>query len=352
MQSIGEAFREKGKDGENNFLLLRLGAAILVLYGHCNALAKHAPGYRDFFSIIGFQYAGDIGLYIFFVVSGFLVVASFDRSEDLLKFARARILRIFPALFVFLSISAFVVGPYLSSLPLSEYFASSEVYAFVRGNGLLIEYMPKLPGVFEGEKLGSLIGTLWSLFVEFRLYLIVALFGCFGLFRVKHATAFGVSLFALIAVISPWRTPVIAGNETSLIVSSFFAVGALVYIYRDSIPLNVNCFVVLVLLAFFSKGTLSYFYLCCASLTYFVFLFAFSPKIKIPQFFGDYSYGVYLYGWPIQKLINYWLPSFGPYKMMIVAVPFSILAGAISWHYVEKRCLAWKDARIFRTSAV
>lgn len=200
MGTIGAAFQERSKDKDNNFLLLRLIAALLVVYGHANALSKPIPGFRDIFSQIDYQYAGDVGLYIFFVISGFLVAGSYERSGDVVSFFKARVLRIFPALLVFLLVCVFVVGPLVTTYTLAEYFAFPEIYRFIRLNGALIEYVPGLPGVFLGDKYPSPAGTLWSLFVEFRLYLYVALFGCFGMLKNRYVALCVVGLL----VVGPW----------------------------------------------------------------------------------------------------------------------------------------------------
>lgn len=134
--------------------------------------------------------------------------------------------------------------------------------------------------------------------------------------------------------------PLIAGNESFLIVSAFFASGALIYLFRFSIPLNLQCLLVLVLAAFMSKDTLSYSYFCSMILIYFVFLMAFWKKVKVPSLLDDCSYGVYLYSWLLQKLVHYYLPEAGLYRSLLLVMPASILLGIVSWRCIEKRCLS------------
>lgn len=141
MRTLGQAFKQKGREDSNNFLLLRLLAASLVVYGHSFALSATTNGLRDFTtSILHYRYSGDLGLHIFFVISGFLVTFSFDRRHSVKDFLISRALRLFPALIVCMALLAFVLGPSLTTLTRGAYFQSSETYGFVWRNASLLEY--------------------------------------------------------------------------------------------------------------------------------------------------------------------------------------------------------------------
>ena len=101
---------------QDNFLLLRILAALAVIYGHSFVLAK-ADGSNDIFLRNGWpMYSGDIAVSMFFVISGFMVSGSFLARADLLEFAKARLLRIVPAFALVLVLCAYVVGPLMSTL--------------------------------------------------------------------------------------------------------------------------------------------------------------------------------------------------------------------------------------------
>jgi len=73
-RTLGDAFISRPSEASNNFLLLRLVAASLVIIGHAPAIAAPRPDYMDPFTrYLGYEYSGSVGLYIFFVISGFLL---------------------------------------------------------------------------------------------------------------------------------------------------------------------------------------------------------------------------------------------------------------------------------------
>lgn len=171
MQTLGEAFSLRGRDDSNNFLLLRLLAASLVIYGHSFALAADCGWCRDVVtSVFHYRYSGDLGLHIFFVISGFLVTASFDSRQNVTEFLKARALRIFPGLVVCIALLVFL-GAFLTVLDSASYWSAGETRKFFWTNSSLLGYRDKLPGVFETNKFGLAVnGSLWTLWIEARLY--------------------------------------------------------------------------------------------------------------------------------------------------------------------------------------
>src|SRR5262245_17166512 len=114
----------------NNFDFIRWLAATMVVFSHDHAvlgrndepLARLSGGFATF---------GTIGLDVFFVTSGYLVMQSFMRRDDLRYFVAARVLRIFPGLFVSLLVSAFVIGPLATTLPLGQYLRDGATWSYV-----------------------------------------------------------------------------------------------------------------------------------------------------------------------------------------------------------------------------
>ena len=131
--------------------------AFLVIYGHCYVL-KGMPE-RHFLSWLPL---GPLGVYIFFTISGYLVVDSWRRDPSLWRFAARRSLRIFPGLAVCVLLSAFVLGPILTPLPLRTYFTHSQVTDYLANIVLDIHY--SLPLVFATNPYPHVVnGSLWSL---------------------------------------------------------------------------------------------------------------------------------------------------------------------------------------------
>src|SRR5262249_10328965 len=122
---------------------------------------------------------GLAGVFVFFAISGFLVTQSFEQTPNPLQFLAKRGLRIFPGLFIATVISAFVMGPLVTTLPLGSYLGRPEPYQYVVGNTLLDQTVHELPAVrFSDNPVRlEISGSLWTLRYEFLMYLMVLALG-------------------------------------------------------------------------------------------------------------------------------------------------------------------------------
>src|SRR6516164_2588154 len=176
---------EEGR--RNNFDALRLVAAASVVLSHSFLIADGTQDHEPLIWLTGHQsILGLVGVFVFFAISGFLVTQSFEETGDAWRFLAKRALRIFPGLFVATSLSAFVLAPLVTTLPLGSYLGRPEPYEYVFGNTLLDQTMHELPGVrFVDNPVGLEInGSLWTLRYEFVMYLMVLLLGVLGLLRI------------------------------------------------------------------------------------------------------------------------------------------------------------------------
>lgn len=355
MTMLGDALAARGRDEANNFTLVRIIAALAVIYGHSPALAAPCAGCRDIVTAaFGYYYSGDLAVHVFFVISGFLVAASFAGRRDVLQFIAARALRIYPALIVFTLIlfAGGAVAALASNHSVEAYFSNPEVWRFVGSNATLKEIVFTLPGVFEANHFtGTVNGTLWSLWVEVRVYVLLAVLGAFGgmtnrLFGNLLLLALGIWI-----ALSPSTFPLIGGNELHVRVAAFFGIGMAMFINRDLVPLDWKLAALLCVVAYLCAGRPEYLTVFGGLLAYLTLFVGFLPKVRLPAFVQDYSYGIYLYGWPIQQLIAQTFPDWGPLKLTALAIPASIALGAASWFLVEKPALGWKRA-LFRPRPV
>ncbi|HOZ23688.1 MAG TPA: acyltransferase, partial [Thermomonas sp.] len=166
----------------DNFLLLRIIAALMVIYGHSFVLARDV-GTTDVFLGNGWPfYSGDIAVMMFFVISGFMVSGSYLARANLTEFMTARLLRIVPAFLFVLMVCALVIGPLLTSLDTQDYFSSADVRRYITRNLAFSSDMAwTLPGVFADHRMASVNGSLWTLPAEMRMYLLVAALGVLAL---------------------------------------------------------------------------------------------------------------------------------------------------------------------------
>src|SRR5208283_484829 len=116
---------------DNNFTLLRLSAAMTVLFAHSIAVLGLPPEREFFFNRVGFS-LGEMGLDMLFVTSGFLVTASLVSRQDLIGYLWARALRVYPGMWVMLVLTVFVLAPAVTTLPLADYFTSPKTWEYFR----------------------------------------------------------------------------------------------------------------------------------------------------------------------------------------------------------------------------
>ena len=328
----------------NNFDFLRFVAASLVLYSHCFALTGmggHEPLTR--LTHGDYVFAG-LAVRVFFVISGYLVMQSWLRRPRLVAFAGARCLRIFPGLAVALAYCV-AVGSSVTSLSFADYWSNPQTYGFFwRNLTLQVEFF--LPGVFERNVFpGAVNGSLWSLYFEFRAYLVVALLGLVGAYRRRWLGT--LAWLAMASLIFFWRE--VWGVEVEQdwpVINAFgcFVGGALVALYPETrrvlgaiaaiaaiavVPTLGERFADVAIDALLVTGTL---------------WFAHCRVPALPRFgrYGDFSYGVFIYAFPTQQLIASMTDMRSPYLMLAVSFPATLLLAGLSWHLIERPSLSLK----------
>ena len=154
---------------DNNFNLLRLVAATLVLVSHSFAISLQSGAAEPFRSSLGLS-LGELAVDIFFAASGFLVTASLFTRRDVIEFAAARCLRIFPGLWVSLALTVLVFGFCFTSLAPSAFFSEWQTWRFTIKNAILVRGVEwTLPGFPHAVN-----GSLWTLPSEIAMYALLA----------------------------------------------------------------------------------------------------------------------------------------------------------------------------------
>jgi peptidoglycan/LPS O-acetylase OafA/YrhL len=332
---------------DNNFNLIRLLAAFSVIFTH-SAPALGLPSDRGFF----FNHLGEMAIDAFFVTSGFLVTASLINRGNLVAFLWARALRIYPALWVMLVLTVFVLAPTLTLLTLPGYFSAPKTYEYFAKCATLIGGVRwSLPGVFETMPLkGEFNGSLWTLPLELRLYLYLAagwlVFAAAPAIRVRALTVLApLATAVFLGLILSGRLFATAFNGADIPVFMFLY-GTSLYLWRDHIPLSTGLLLAglacLILAAFDQSLFFVVYVLLLAPL---LMHLAYIPKGRIRAFndWGDFSYGVYIYAFPIQQTLAFLFPNM-PFLVMVGLSSFvSVIAAALSWFLIEKRALAHKE---------
>lgn len=343
------------KSRNNNYDFIRFFAASLVILSHAYPLSWNNTGELFLILTNGQNNLGNLAVSIFFIVSGFLITQSFDKSNGVLKFTLSRILRIYPALIASILFGAFLVGPIVTSLPLNDYMKNPMTLDYLK-NLYLFPMHWNLPGVFEYgvDKNTSINGALWTIPYEVLCYGVVAILGTAKLLRYQKVVLFFfvLSVYALMHLKSfvPTDTPRVYW-PSFVDLFPFFAAGMLMYAYRQKIKLNnwyaaISLFM-LVLSANF--GGFNYMFLIFGS--YLIMYFVYNPKIKLNNFakYGDFSYGLYIYAFPVQQTVTYFangnISVIGNFSISFVV---SLLLSFISWHLIEKNALKLKRHFTFK----
>ncbi len=331
---------------DNRFDILRLLAAWLVLFSHCFPLGRR-PQSEPMLSTLGFDTLGGVGVCIFFVLSGYLVTLSLERSPHLLEFARRRVLRIYPGLVAICLFSLLLLGPLMTSWPAAAYWRHPVTWQYLWTTGAWdIHYT--LPGVFATNPMPAVNGSLWSLPYEITCYLVLA-----GLSLVPGALKFKVALAAVMLTANLLARPVSMEQFTAFMELDYyhsklgllFALGSVYACWRAQLrPTLWHAFALLGTALFLQHGVWQLLLYVLGLGTLALWL-ALNGKWlpRVPKRLGDWSYGAYLYGFPVQQVLAHFKlheANFVGYVVACTVVTFS-LAG-LSWHLIEKQAMRWK----------
>lgn len=343
------------KSRDNNFNLLRFIAASLVLYSHSFAIQIGDPAAEPLRNTIGMTW-GTIAVDIFFITSGFLIAGSFFNRKSLLAFTWARVLRIFPGLLIANLITVFVIGLIFTQLPLFDYLKELSVYKFLVKNTLLLvsNIQWVLPGVFIDNPLaGAVNGSLWTLPYEVKMYMLLAIAALVSLWvQNKIQKPITKLIFVLLVVATLaikaynfYLDEALLGKNF-IRLFSFFFIGSLFYLYSDKILLSTKLAAFLFVLLMFCAVDQSFFVPAYTiALPYLIFYIAYVPagKVRLYNRFGDYSYGMYVYAYPVQQAVIAAYPSASLVEMIVYPFALTLVLAYFSWHIVEKKALALKN---------
>jgi peptidoglycan/LPS O-acetylase OafA/YrhL len=299
---------------------------------------------------------GEFAVDMFLAISGYLVTRSWEVSRSTSSFLVKRVLRLYPAFLVLMAVQAFVLAP----------LSSREIFGGYTARQLGLLAFEAIDLVGYGFPYGGLLTTfpdnplplemnvsLWTIRYEFLCYLLLAVGG--AAFR---RTWFLGALFTTVLTVfvigwlPPWHwvlTGAIGAVEPWPRLLSFFLAGVLFYRVRERIPHDTR-------LAILATVTIAAVAICWplglklvlpTAGVYLFFWGAYHPRSLrwLRPGVRDVSYGVYLYGFPIQQSVMMWISPvvpMNPIRLAATAAGASILAGFISWHAIEKPFLTLK----------
>ncbi len=341
---------------KNNFDFLRFLFASLVCFAHSHFLLRDKPFAGDWLEVITHKQtnSGSLSVQAFFIISGYLITASWTRSKGVWDYLKKRILRIYPAFIVACLFCIFIVGPVLS-INASQYFHSIKWGHFLI-DLFSLNKMQEIDSsvlVHGNQSVSQLNGSIWTIKIEFECYLLIALLGMTKLLKDRRIVLGICCLFYFMTVLNLYpsvlahvpKHDLIAHLSEHFSFGTSFLIGALFFLYRESIPVS-RIFALAagaVLIVFTPLSQLALVLQICVA--YLIFFFAFNKNLKL-QNWGekrDLSYGIYLYAWPMKLIyIRFFGAWLNPYTLFMLALPSAIALAFLSWHFIEKPALSLK----------
>jgi peptidoglycan/LPS O-acetylase OafA/YrhL len=331
----------------NNFDFVRLMAALSVLISHQFAL--HNQGEPLVFQ---YQTLGGYAVMVFFAISGYLITSSWQHDPNIWRFAARRLLRIWPGLLCTVLVCGLVLGPIVTEVSLATYFADPTTRRFFGTAFFFVS--PFLPGVFPHSPLAYIPnGVLWTIPIELRCYGYLGIFGIFGVLRYRWV------MLALLVATSAWYYGIHSAeavfNQThqhlfEIEYATFFFSGSCLYLFREYCMVGTRKLVGLViavgacLVAYYTGHLL----IAAFVLTPFLVLALSTESFPILHRFGrfgDLSYGVYIYAFPVQQTTIWLTPNFDIYQHFAIAIPSTLVIAWLSWHLIENPALNLKPRR-------
>jgi peptidoglycan/LPS O-acetylase OafA/YrhL len=336
------ADRASGRD--NNFNLLRIIAAIAVLISHTWLVALGPDATEPLQVELKGITLGTLSVMAFFSISGFFITRSFEGRISLASFLQARCLRLFPALIVVLAVTVLVAGVWLTTEVPGLFWREAPEYYMRNLTLFFLKY--DLPGVFMENPYGPAInGSLWTLNYEVLCYTGVVLCGVMGVLTRPNYFVFVLICFA--AAYTANSTYTFHSRIYNLMTLGLpFVIGMSFWVWRSAIPLSATFAVFLLIITFFCRETSLFRPLIVLFLSYTVFVVGYAkiPVLAAYNRVGDYSYGTYIYAFPIQQT----LASYGivtPLANMALALPLTLFCAVMSWHLVEAPAMRLKSKK-------
>ena len=342
MGNLRSIWLDRVDDGRaNNLNLIRLVLASTVIFSHSYVLLNQFAN-EPFHHILHFGDLGGTAVFSFFFISGFLISRSAIHHKDPATFIGARILRIFPGLIAAVLLCTFVIGPIFTHISLREYLHSKATYSYISEIALHHGNSNRLPGLFKSNFVAHEVnGPLWTLSSEWTMYM-VALIGCL-IFRWRTIQRY---------TLKAWIVLIVAGLFTVQMFPlplqyaapwiAFFILGAACYLGRTRIKLSplLALSVLLVdlllirLLPHAGKPLFPF------ALSYFLLVAGFHPGLHARWFlrFGDFSYGLYIYAWPVQQVLAQWVTA--PLSLFFYSYMLTLPLATVSWYLIEAPSLS------------
>ena len=324
---------------------LRLAAAISVLFSHAFLIAEGIEDSEPLRQLLGpGNIIGLYGVFTFFVISGFLLTSSLANGAGVVQFSINRFLRIVPGFLFCIAAISLLIGALVTPLALPAYYTQPDTYAYVWSSLACLCDSWEAPFLFVTHPILVSVknGSLWSLSYEVLSYLF--LLWLWILLRRPLLVAGVVGLAALMTILSPHASSMMPGIAYTL---PYFSGGVVMYVVHQRFGTTPR--LVWLSLGFICASALVGFqhYAFAVFGSYILVFLAERPNIgsRFAQRWGDLSYGTYLFGWPIEQLVQHLIGLHNGWQLFALSLPLVFACAAISWWVIERPCLQLKKLR-------
>lgn len=329
---------------DNCFGFLRFVFALIIIIAHLRVLTQ-APELQctRILSLI-------VNRTAFFVISGFLIMVSYDHSKSIKHFFQKRARRIFPAYITIIMCCA-VLLVFLSDYSAIDYYTDSMWWKYIVANLSFMNFIqPCLPGVFTADFLPncSVNGALWTQKVEVGFYLIVPILA-YILHKSKRSWIWLLGIY-IGSVLWSNIFMFLADHSSNTIFIfmehqlpgclSYFAAGMFAYQYKDKFLQYRHWIIIPAIVIVVFEKMMGFSWLQPAGNAAILLWCAYSlPTLNKLEWMGNFSYGMYLYHYPIIMVMlslgffhtwNAWVAS-------AICIGIVLVLSILSWYGMEKR---------------
>jgi peptidoglycan/LPS O-acetylase OafA/YrhL len=274
------------------------------------------------------------------------------------------VLRLVPGLFAMLVVTVLTLGAEFSILSFPRYISDPQTIKYFLGCLSIVSVKYELPGVFSTNPLQAVNGSLWTLRYELLCYVGVAAAGWIGLFKFTNSRKviliLGVLLTSVVLIWLDTKGYEQSNDKLGMLyelarLAMCFLLGSLYSEYEDRIPIKFAVLLGILALMIFLIRTPLFAPVAIVATAYATFWLAFVPRgrwIRWTRTAPDYSYGIYIYAFPIQQVLISLMPDISPAANISLGFSFTLVFAAASWHLIEKPALSLKRLRTtFRSSS-
>lgn len=326
---------------KNGFDIIRYWAAFSVMFLHYSTYAFQTTEHGiDFIRGLCRVATFFPGVVVLFSMSGYLIAASFERSQNKKDFFVKRVFRMYPELWVCTIVNLLVVC--VLAYPLLD----KSIFIWL---GTQMFGIANTPSCLDSFATGSVNGALWTIFTEVQLYIVLGF--TYNKLKTMKTTNWVVLLIglALCNVTCDYLTEVFAGGVTKIIERLFlpyaiwFFIGVFCYVKRDWIlPILKKyswCVLVVYIIVYMLPFEVPGYYkniLIGLILPFLVIAVGYClPKIRVSC---DLSYEMFLYHWIVLNVVVHFdlMNKIHWILALILFTVLTLLLSWLSWRFVGK----------------